>query len=133
MGLWALWVHLLLSLCIRLCFVTGSIAFGLRYHELEFGPTTLVIGLSLWAQNWTSFWTKPIAFGPIGLLALHKPLAPQEWPSTPFYEMHFGWGKPIWITNYSSNYYKNLIVLLDTKGGGIEAWVTLEEREMKIF
>ena len=51
----------------------------------------------------------------------------------PLYETDFGWGKPIWITNYSSNYHKNLIVLLDTKGGGIEAWVTLEEPEMEIF
>uniref|UniRef100_A0A2N9FW37 Uncharacterized protein n=1 Tax=Fagus sylvatica TaxID=28930 RepID=A0A2N9FW37_FAGSY len=51
----------------------------------------------------------------------------------PLYETDFGWGKPIWITNYSRNYNKNLIVLLDTKGGGIEAWVTLEEGEMEIF
>ena len=52
----------------------------------------------------------------------------------PLYEMDFGWGKPMWITNNSSNYFENLIVLMDTKqGGGIEAWVTLEEREMEIF
>ncbi|KAM3690786.1 hypothetical protein ACB098_09G150100 [Castanea mollissima] len=51
----------------------------------------------------------------------------------PLYEFDFGWGKPMWITNNSRNCFKNLIVLMDTKiVGGIEASVTLEEREMKI-
>ncbi|KAK8587103.1 hypothetical protein V6N12_021616 [Hibiscus sabdariffa] len=49
----------------------------------------------------------------------------------PFHEMDFGWGKPIWVTSPSD--FKNLIVLLDSKWGGIEAWVTLDELEMAIF
>ncbi|KAL4352469.1 hypothetical protein GQ457_06G039730 [Hibiscus cannabinus] len=49
----------------------------------------------------------------------------------PFHEMDFGWGKPIWVTSPSD--FKNLIVLLDSKWGGIEAWVTMDEQEMAIF
>ncbi|XWS58977.1 hypothetical protein CRYUN_Cryun08bG0080800 [Craigia yunnanensis] len=51
--------------------------------------------------------------------------------SYPFHEMDFGWGKPVWLTSPSN--FKNLIVLLDSKWGGIEAWVTLDEVEMAIF
>ncbi|KAK8685097.1 hypothetical protein V6N13_041106 [Hibiscus sabdariffa] len=40
----------------------------------------------------------------------------------PFHEMNFWWGKPTWVTSPSD--FKNLIVLLDSKWGGIEAWVT---------
>ncbi|KAE8710021.1 Detected protein of unknown function [Hibiscus syriacus] len=49
----------------------------------------------------------------------------------PFHEMDFGWGKPTWVTSPSD--FKNLIVLLDSKWGGIEAWVTLDQLEMDIF
>lgn len=49
----------------------------------------------------------------------------------PFHEMDFGWGKPIWVTSPSN--FKNMIVLLDSKWGGIEAWVTLDEVEMAMF
>ncbi|XVF40882.1 hypothetical protein PTKIN_Ptkin01aG0152400 [Pterospermum kingtungense] len=49
----------------------------------------------------------------------------------PFYEMNFGWGKPLWVTSPSN--FKNSIVLLDSKWGGTEAWVTLDEVEMAIF
>lgn len=50
----------------------------------------------------------------------------------PFHEMDFGWGKPVWVT--SPSHFKNMIVLLDSKwGGGVEAWVTLDEVEMAIF
>ena len=53
MGLQALWAHLLLSLCIRLYFMTGPIAFGLRCHEFGIlaNHFVLVIDPSLWAQN----------------------------------------------------------------------------------
>ncbi|GMI76952.1 hypothetical protein like AT1G24430 [Hibiscus trionum] len=49
----------------------------------------------------------------------------------PFHEMDFGWGKPIWVTSPSD--FKNSIVLLDSKWGGIEAWITLDHLEMAIF
>ncbi|XP_021297445.1 salutaridinol 7-O-acetyltransferase-like [Herrania umbratica] len=51
--------------------------------------------------------------------------------SYPLHEMDFGWGKPLWVTSPSN--FKNLIVLLDSKWGDIEAWVTLDELEMAIF
>ncbi|KAL5546704.1 hypothetical protein UlMin_006391 [Ulmus minor] len=49
----------------------------------------------------------------------------------PFYEMDFGWGKPIWFT--CPVFYRNVFALMDTKWGGIEVWVTLEEKEMASF
>ncbi|OMP07799.1 Transferase [Corchorus olitorius] len=49
----------------------------------------------------------------------------------PLYEMDFGWGKPMWVTSPSN--FKNLIVLTDSKLGGVDAWVTLDEVEMAIF
>ncbi|KAL2903521.1 Salutaridinol 7-O-acetyltransferase [Bienertia sinuspersici] len=49
------------------------------------------------------------------------------------YEADFGWGKPIWLSLVSLG-YKNTFALSETKhGGGIEAWVTLEEDDMAIF
>ncbi|XVE95739.1 hypothetical protein REPUB_Repub02eG0125300 [Reevesia pubescens] len=49
----------------------------------------------------------------------------------PFHKMDFGWGKPVWVT--SPSHFKNSIVLQDSKWGGIEAWVTLDEVEMAVF
>lgn len=49
------------------------------------------------------------------------------------YEIDFGWGKPVWFA-FPSVRQKNIVALLDTKeGGGIEAWVNLNEQEMKLF
>uniref|UniRef100_A0A1J3EXN1 Vinorine synthase n=1 Tax=Noccaea caerulescens TaxID=107243 RepID=A0A1J3EXN1_NOCCA len=49
------------------------------------------------------------------------------------YETDFGWGKPVWV-GFPSVRQKNIVALLDTKeAGGIEAWVNLNEQEMKIF
>ena len=50
MGLWA---YLLLSLCIRLYFMIGPIAFGLQCHEFGIlaNHFVLVFDPSLWAQN----------------------------------------------------------------------------------
>ncbi|KAK9127882.1 hypothetical protein Syun_016679 [Stephania yunnanensis] len=51
----------------------------------------------------------------------------------PFYEVDFGWGKPVWL-NFPGFEEKNLIVLMDTQcGKGVEAWVTLEEDAMALF
>ncbi|XP_059658762.1 acyltransferase Pun1-like [Cornus florida] len=47
----------------------------------------------------------------------------------PFREMNFGWGAPIWV-GYSSIKNNNTILLLDAKEGGVEAWITLEEKDM---
>ncbi|PSR91650.1 Acylsugar acyltransferase [Actinidia chinensis var. chinensis] len=50
----------------------------------------------------------------------------------PFSKIDFGWGEPIWVCSTSSQ-VKNWIVLVDGKGGGIEAWVTMEEQDMAAF
>lgn len=55
-----------------------------------------------------------------------------------FYEADFGWGKPIWSCMGNADVdipvLSNLIFLTDTRsGGGIEAWVTLDEHKMKVF
>ncbi|KAK9286250.1 hypothetical protein L1049_014637 [Liquidambar formosana] len=50
----------------------------------------------------------------------------------PIYEADFGWGKPSWVSRVSVPL--ELVVLMDTKyGNGIEAWVSLEEKDMLQF
>ncbi|MFQ6663969.1 hypothetical protein Gotur_031249 [Gossypium turneri] len=51
----------------------------------------------------------------------------------PLYEADFGWGKPIWAAS-GDREIKNTTVFMDAvNGDGIEAWVTLDEEEMKKF
>lgn len=51
----------------------------------------------------------------------------------PMYETNFGWGKPIWVTT-SVIPGKNIIYLMDTRDGdGIEAIVSMEEKDMAVF
>ncbi|KAK3005236.1 hypothetical protein RJ639_016156 [Escallonia herrerae] len=54
-----------------------------------------------------------------------------------FYEGDFGWGKPRWscIANASidSPTVTNQMFLIETRSGGIEAWVNLEEQDMAFF
>ncbi|XAR54836.1 Alcohol O-acetyltransferase, partial [Bertholletia excelsa] len=50
----------------------------------------------------------------------------------PFEQMDFGWGKPVWV-GFSSSVVKNTFHLSDATEGGIEAWVTLEEKDMAVF
>ncbi|KAL7227691.1 hypothetical protein ACSBR1_022541 [Camellia fascicularis] len=56
-----------------------------------------------------------------------------SWCRFPFYEIDFGWGKPVW-TSLVSMPVKNFICLMDNKeGDGIEAWVLLDEKDMVNF
>ncbi|KAL9225570.1 hypothetical protein vseg_001476 [Gypsophila vaccaria] len=49
------------------------------------------------------------------------------------YDADFGWGNPMWQSLVSLG-YKNTFALNQTReGGGIEAWVTLNEGDMAIF
>ncbi|CAJ2643488.1 unnamed protein product [Trifolium pratense] len=57
-----------------------------------------------------------------------------SWCKFPVLEFDFGWGKPVWCCSVHINLGSNFIYLMDTKnGGGIEAFVTLVEDEMKLF
>ncbi|KAK2660882.1 hypothetical protein Ddye_007417 [Dipteronia dyeriana] len=59
-----------------------------------------------------------------------------SWCKLGFYEMDFGWGKPIWVSSFGSSgpLVLNLVVLVETRvGGGIEAWMTLDEQDMGIL
>ena len=49
----------------------------------------------------------------------------------PFSKIDFGWGEPIWVCSASK--IKNRIILVDGRGGGIEAWVTMEKQDMAAF
>lgn len=56
-----------------------------------------------------------------------------SWCKFPLYEADFGWGKPMWVSAANIP-MKNLVVLVDEKsGGGIEAWVSLNESDMQKF
>ncbi|KAJ0086971.1 hypothetical protein Patl1_09407 [Pistacia atlantica] len=59
-----------------------------------------------------------------------------SWCKFGFYENDFGWGKPVWVSSMglSSPVFMNLIILVETKSGdGIEAWMTLDEKDMDIL
>lgn len=59
-----------------------------------------------------------------------------SWCKFGYYEADFGWGKPVWVSSFGmeNSVYINLIILNDTPlGGGIEAWVTLDEQDMAIL
>lgn len=48
-----------------------------------------------------------------------------SWCKFPLYETDFGWGRPIWAFEVSTE-FKNSIVMMDQIGGnGIEVWLTL--------
>ncbi|GJX75527.1 acylsugar acyltransferase 3-like protein [Tanacetum coccineum] len=52
----------------------------------------------------------------------------------PFYNVDFGWGKPIKVITRYPDVDDNGVILLDTRSGdGIEALVHLEKEEMSIF
>lgn len=56
-----------------------------------------------------------------------------SWCKFGFYEIDFGWGKPIWVSSYglSGSPVLNLVILVETRDGdGIEAWMTLDEQDM---
>ncbi|XP_019225712.1 PREDICTED: vinorine synthase-like [Nicotiana attenuata] len=55
-----------------------------------------------------------------------------SWCGYTFYDVDFGWGKPILFCTIEPK-LKNTTILLDTKDGGVEAWVTLGEEDMKMF
>ncbi|XP_028804523.1 BAHD acyltransferase At5g47980-like [Neltuma alba] len=53
-----------------------------------------------------------------------------SWSNFGFYEVDFGWGKPLWVSSIGSygSLFMNLVILVDSWfGDGIEAWVTLDE------
>lgn len=59
-----------------------------------------------------------------------------SWCGFGFYEIDFGWGKPIWVSSYAvaAPVFMNLVILMETRNGdGIEAWVTLDEQEMEFL
>lgn len=50
----------------------------------------------------------------------------------PYYEIDFGWGKPVWFTTVMR--LNNIAMLLDTRDGkGVEAWVGLPQNDMLKF
>lgn len=55
-----------------------------------------------------------------------------SWCMFPMYEADFGRGKPYWVSHATRKYEG--ICLMDAKdGAGIEAWISLEEKEMVEF
>ncbi|KAF7811494.1 vinorine synthase-like [Senna tora] len=56
-----------------------------------------------------------------------------SWCNFGFYEVDFGWGKPVWVSGvgFSGSVFMNLVVLVDARfGDGIEAWVSMDEELM---
>ncbi|XP_061337169.1 stemmadenine O-acetyltransferase-like [Gastrolobium bilobum] len=55
-----------------------------------------------------------------------------SWCKFPLLETDFGWGKPVWMSSVNK-FGSNTIALMDTKDGGVEAFVTLDFKEMLLF
>lgn len=55
-----------------------------------------------------------------------------SWCGFSFYDVDFGWGKPILFSTIAVK-SKNSIILMDTKDGGVEAWLCLSEEDMRMF
>ncbi|XAR61577.1 Vinorine synthase [Bertholletia excelsa] len=56
-----------------------------------------------------------------------------SWSKFGMYETEFGWGKPTWVSSHriTGPVFMNLVHMVETKrGDGIEAWITLDERDM---
>lgn len=59
-----------------------------------------------------------------------------SWCKLGYYEIDFGWGKPIWVSSVglSGLLVLNLVILVETRAGdGIEAWISLDEQEMNFL
>lgn len=55
-----------------------------------------------------------------------------SWCRFPIYEADFGWGKPYWVSDAGSSI--EIVTFMDDKhGDGIEAWVSLNEKDMYVF
>ncbi|XP_076954830.1 limonoid 21-O-acetyltransferse-like isoform X2 [Bidens hawaiensis] len=55
-----------------------------------------------------------------------------SWCRFPIYEADFGWGKPYWVNEAKGSL--EMVSLMDDKNGdGIEAWVSLNQKEMYAF
>lgn len=55
-----------------------------------------------------------------------------SWCKFPVMEFDFGWGKPVWTCSVNK-LVSNTIALMDTRDGGVEAFVTLDEPDMALF
>ncbi|KAK4487154.1 hypothetical protein RD792_006469 [Penstemon davidsonii] len=69
----------------------------------------------------------PVLKGKLGLCSF------SSWCRLPFYEVDYGWGKPLWVCTTPIP-LKNLVVFISTPSGdGIEAWINMLEDDMKII
>lgn len=60
-------------------------------------------------------------------------IAFSSWCRFPFYGADYGWGCPSMVST-SKAIYPNMILLMETKGrDGIQAWVTLEDKDIEHF
>ncbi|KAL6964252.1 shikimate O-hydroxycinnamoyltransferase [Sarracenia purpurea var. burkii] len=54
-----------------------------------------------------------------------------SWCGLPLYEADFGWGKPVWVS--SSSKYEVVNLIENKCGDGIDAWVSMNEKDMIEF
>ena len=55
-----------------------------------------------------------------------------SWCNFPFYEIDFGWGKPVWLSRIPLP-YESTSLLHTQDGDGIEAWVCFNKQDMPLF
>ncbi|KAL2342152.1 hypothetical protein Fmac_010092 [Flemingia macrophylla] len=55
-----------------------------------------------------------------------------SWCKFPLLKVDFGWGDPLWMCSVNT-IASNTIALMDTRDGGVEAFVTLDQHHMLLF
>ena len=55
-----------------------------------------------------------------------------SWCKFPLLEVDFGWGEAVWGCSVNK-ICSNTIALMDTRNGGVEAFVTLDHQHMLLF
>ncbi|KAF3622412.1 hypothetical protein FXO38_31307 [Capsicum annuum] len=55
-----------------------------------------------------------------------------SWCGFSFYDVDFGWGKPILFSSIPAK-CKNILALIDTKDGGVKVYICLSEEDMKML
>lgn len=105
---------------------------SIRKIDGEFVERMVINGVAGFQENARLTWSEV----PEGA----DPICFSSWCGFGLYGIDFGWGKPEWVTrndagsDSESSRFLNVVWLIESgDGGGVEAWVILDEKYMSVF